>query len=149
MKTSSSSAIIRNWLNLAKRMQTNHRFAATNKCILTWLADSVLVLCCVSPLLRHSLGRTGIMPGLFGNRVVRVPMRKGSGNLLMTGLDDVHLSFRLFWSGIDYYELFTRVVIEMLAVHTDVLIDAGENSGLFSLVAAKLNSRIEEGYFEL
>ena len=108
----------------------------------------VLGACCGSPSLRHYFCRAGITPACFGDRVVRVPFRNGSDSLLIAGAGDVHLSFQLFWVGIDYYEPFTRTVIESLAMKTQVFIDVGANIGFFSLVAAKLNPRLKLVAFE-
>src|SRR5215469_15817835 len=91
----------------------------------TPIAKTVIALSCASPSLRHYFGRVGITPNRFGKRVVRVPFRERPGSLLIAGAADVHLSFCLFWIGIDYYEPFTRTVIEMLSTQTEVFIDVG------------------------
>jgi FkbM family methyltransferase len=80
--------------------------------------------------------------------VVRVPFRDQPGSLLIAGADDVHLSFQLFWVGIDYYEPFTRTVIEMLSAHVRTFIDVGANIGFFSLVAGALNPQLKLVAFE-
>jgi FkbM family methyltransferase len=116
--------------------------------ISTPIAKIVIALCCASPSLRHYLGRVGITPGRFGKRVVRVPLRDRPGSLLIAGAGDVHLSFQLFWVGIDYYEPFTRTVVEMLAARAEVFIDVGANIGFFSLVAGVLNPRLKVVAFE-
>src|SRR5712675_218072 len=102
-------------------------------------AKLVILLCCFVPFLRRFFSRIGITPARFGKRAVRVPISGRSTSLVITRAGSCHLSFQLFWRGINYYEPFTRTVIEMLARHTGVFIDVGANIGFFSLVAAKLN----------
>jgi FkbM family methyltransferase len=80
--------------------------------------------------------------------VVRVPLRSHSGSLFIAGAATVHLSFQLFWTGIDYYEPFTRTVIEMLASQTRFFFDVGANIGFFSLIAAKLTPSLKVIAFE-
>jgi FkbM family methyltransferase len=48
----------------------------------------------------------------------------------------------------NYYEPFTRTVLEELTRSQDVFIDVGANAGLFSLVAARLNPRLRGISFE-
>ena len=91
--------------------------------VTTPIAKIVIALSCASPSLRHFFGRVGITPALFGKRVVRVPLGGRPGSLLIAGAGEVHLSFQLFWVGIDYYEPFTRTVVEMLSARADVFID--------------------------
>jgi FkbM family methyltransferase len=112
------------------------------------IAKAVIMTCCVFPSLRGHFARAHVTPNHFGNRVVRVRFRNRSDGLLIAGAADVHLSFQLFWTGIDYYEPFTRTVIEMLARHTGAFIDVGANIGFFSLVAAKLNPLLRVFAFE-
>lgn len=114
----------------------------------TPIAKVVIALSCASPSLRHYLGRVGITPGRFGKRVVRVPLSDRPGSLLIAGANEVHLSFQLFWVGIDYYEPFTRTVVEMLSSRSGVFIDVGANIGFFSLVAGVLNPRLKVIAFE-
>src|SRR5207248_2014430 len=118
------------------------------KSITSPIAKMVIGLSCASPGLRSAFRRAGITPSRFGNRLVRVPFRSGPGSLRIAGAGDVHLSFQLFWSGIDYYEPFTRTVIELLARSSRVFIDVGANIGFFSLVAATLNPRLKVVAFE-
>ena len=112
------------------------------------IAKAVIATCCVFPSLRGHFARAHVTPNRFGNRVVRIPFRDRAGGLLIAGANDVHLSFQLFWTGIDYYEPFTRTVIEMLARHTGAFIDVGANIGFFSLIAAKLNPFLRVFAFE-
>jgi hypothetical protein len=88
---------------------------ALKKTILSPVRETLIAVNCAVDPFRSCLDRIGITPAHFGNRVVRVPIRKGSEPLLLTGADDVHLAFQLFWRGIDYYEPFTRTVIEGLS----------------------------------
>jgi FkbM family methyltransferase len=122
--------------------------STVKKFISSPFAKSVILLSCAIPSLRQCFGRVGVTPASFGNRVVRVPFRNRSGGLLIAGASDVHLSFQLFWSGIDYYEPFTRTVIELLATRTQVFIDVGANLGFFSLIAATVNPRLKLIAFE-
>ena len=48
----------------------------------------------------------------------------------------------------DYYEPFTRTVIEMLSPRAEVFIDVGANIGFFSLVAGVLSPRLKVVAFE-
>jgi FkbM family methyltransferase len=112
------------------------------------LARSVIGVCSAIPPLRSLSSRMGITPGCFGDRVVRVPFPNRSGGLLLAGANNVHLSFQLFWTGIDYYEPFTRTVIERLAMRSDFFIDVGANIGFFSLVAGTLNPQLKLVAFE-
>src|SRR5215469_7338724 len=114
----------------------------------TPIAKIVIALSSASPSLRHYFGRMGITPSRFGKRVVRVPFREQPASLLIAGAGDVHLSFQLFWVGMDYYEPFTRTVIEMLSGRAGVFIDVGANIGFFSLVAGVLNPRLKVVAFE-
>jgi FkbM family methyltransferase len=114
----------------------------------TPIAGIVIALSCASPSLRRGFGRMGITPRRFGKRVVRVPFRDRPGSLLIAGAGEVHLGFQLFWVGIDYYEPFTRTVIEMLSAQARVFIDVGANIGFFSLVAGVLNPQLKLVAFE-
>jgi FkbM family methyltransferase len=116
--------------------------------VATPIAKMLIVVSCLVPPLRHCFTRLGITPAHFGNRVVRVPIRNRSDSLLLTGAGSVHLTFQLFWRGIDYYEPFTRTVIEALASQAKVFVDVGANIGFFSLIAAKLNPSLEVIAFE-
>lgn len=112
------------------------------------IAKAVIATCCAFPSLRSSFARAHLTPNRFGARVVRIPFRNRAHSLLIAGAADVHLSFQLFWTGIDYYEPFTRTVIEMLAMQAQVFVDVGANIGFFSLVAAKLNPSVKVFAFE-
>jgi FkbM family methyltransferase len=79
---------------------------------------------------------------------VRVPISGRSTSLLITGAGTCHLSFQLFWRGINYYEPFTRTVIETLTASRELFVDVGANIGFFALVAAKLNPRLRVVAFE-
>jgi len=67
---------------------------------------------------------------------------------MIAGAGDVHLSFQLFWTGMDYYEPFTRTVIEMLAERSQSFIDVGANIGFFTMVAGSVNPRLRMFAFE-
>ena len=112
------------------------------------VAQMIVALSCGRPRLRRCFGRAGITPARFGNRLVPVPLQNGLGSLLFAGAGDVHLSFQLVWTGIDYYEPFTRTVIEMLGSLNEVFIDVGANIGFFSMVAGKVNPRLQVVAFE-
>jgi FkbM family methyltransferase len=111
-------------------------------------AKGVIALCSAMPALRPFFSAMRMTPANFGDRVVRVPLRPHRQSLRMTGAESVHLVYQLFWSGIDYYEPFTRLIVENLTASTDCFIDVGANVGLFSLVAAKLNPRLKVFAFE-
>lgn len=94
------------------------------------IAKTVIALSCASPRLRGCFARARVTPNRFGKKVVPVALGKGR-NLLIAGAADVHLSFQLFWVGIDYYEPFTRTVIECLGMRSEFFIDVGANIGFF------------------
>jgi FkbM family methyltransferase len=111
-------------------------------------AKLVIPVCCLVPSLRAFFSRIDITPARFGGRAVRVPISGHSTSLVITRADTCHLSFQLFWRGINYYEPFTRTVIEMLTASRDLFVDVGANIGFFALVAAKLNPRLRVIAFE-
>src|SRR4051812_2417116 len=111
-------------------------------------AKLVTRVCCLVPFLRACFSRIGITPARFGNRAVRVGIPGRSTSLVLTGAGTCHLSFQLFWRGINYYEPFTRTVIEMLTASRELFLDVGANIGFFALVAAKLNPRLRVVAFE-
>jgi FkbM family methyltransferase len=111
-------------------------------------AKAVLLACCAMPTLRPCFARLGMTPSRFASRAARVGIPGGSTNLLLTGMNDNHLSFQLFWRGMDYYEPFTRKVIECLTASSRFFVDVGANIGFFSLVASKLNSQLRAFAFE-
>src|SRR2546423_13323743 len=112
------------------------------------VAKGVIAMCSAMPWVRRLFVGMGMTPSTFGTRAVRVPLGPHGQSLRMTGTDRVHLVFQLFWSGIDYYEPFTRLTVESLTASTDCLIDVGANVGLFSLVAGKLYPRVKVFAFE-
>ena len=124
------------------------RAAMLKKIIIAWVGKLVIAVCRPFPSVRRFCARAGITPAHFGNRAVRLPIPRHSKSILMTGAATNHLPFRLFWSGTDYYEPFTRTVIEMLTASSEVFIDVGANTGFFSLVAATLNPRLALIAFE-
>src|SRR5205814_10624887 len=111
-------------------------------------AKLVILLCCFVPFLRRFFSSIGITPARFGKRAVRVPIPGRSKSLVISRAGSCHLSFQLFWRGINYYEPFTRTVIEMLTASRDLFVDVGANIGFFALVAAKLNPRLRVIAFE-
>ena len=111
-------------------------------------AKAVLLACCAMPALRPRFARLGMTPSRFACRAARIGIPGRSSNLLITGMDDNHLSFQLFWTGMDYYEPFTRKVIECLTASSRVFLDVGANIGFFSMVAAKLNPQLRTFAFE-
>src|SRR5947208_11514716 len=117
--------------------------------LLSVLATKLVIpFCCLFPFLRPWLSRLGITPAGLGKRAVRVPIPGRSTSLVIAGAGTCHLSFQLFWRGINYYEPFTRTVIEMLTASRDLFVDVGANIGFFALVAAKLNPRLRVIAFE-
>lgn len=100
------------------------------------------------PALRPCFVRVGVTPARFGNRPSRVALPGHSETLLITGMGENNLSYRLFWDGMNYYEPFTRTVIERLTASSQFFVDIGANIGLFSLVAAKLNPQLRVFSFE-
>jgi len=112
------------------------------------VGKSVIAVCSAIPSLRSRLSNIGITPSCFGNRAVRVPFSDREGSLMIAGASDVHLSFQLFWTGMDYYEPFTRTVIETLAMSSEAFMDVGANIGFFSLVAGTANPRLRSFAFE-
>jgi len=111
-------------------------------------AKLVILVCRFVPFLRSCFSRIGITPARFGRRAVRVPISGHSTSLVITGAGTCHLSFQLFWRGINYYEPFTRTVIEMLTASRELFVDVGANIGFFALIAAKLNPRLRVIAFE-
>src|SRR5712671_6203908 len=111
-------------------------------------SNFVILVCCFVPFLRSCFSRIGVTPARFGRRAVRVPISGRSTSLVITRAGSCHLSFQLFWRGINYYEPFTRTVIEMLTASRDLFVDVGANIGFFALVAAKLNPRLRVIAFE-
>ena len=112
------------------------------------LGQSIIAACCAAPALRKPFAAVGVTPAHFGERTVAIPFPGRREKLLITGVGRNHLSFQLFWRGMNYYEPFTRTVLEGLTASRDVFIDVGANAGLFSLVAAKLNPALRAISFE-
>jgi FkbM family methyltransferase len=112
------------------------------------LEKLLILVCRIFPFLRSFFSRVGITPARFGTRAVRVRIPGRSASVLITGGATNHLSFQLFWRGMNYYEPFTRTVIEMLTPSRELFIDVGANIGLFSLVVAKLNPQLRVVAFE-
>ena len=112
------------------------------------VGKSVIAVCSAIPALRSQFSNIGITPAYFGSRTVRVPFSDRDGSLMIAGAGDVHLSFQLFWTGIDYYEPFTRTVIERLAKRSQAFIDVGANIGFFSMVAGTVNPELRMFSFE-
>jgi FkbM family methyltransferase len=112
------------------------------------VGKSLIAVCSAIPALRSPLSNMGITPSCFGNRTVRVPFTDRSGGLMIAGGGNVHLSFQLFWTGMDYYEPFTRTVIENLAMKSRAFIDVGANIGFFTLVAGAVNPQLRQFAFE-
>jgi FkbM family methyltransferase len=136
-------------INFTSLAGNRPQFLSTAKSFISdRVAKVVIALCSASPSLRHCCARAGITPARFGKRVVRVPFRDRPGSLLIAGAGEVHMCFQLFWVGMDYYEPFTRTVIEMLAKQARVFIDVGANVGFFSLVAGSVNPDLKLVAFE-
>jgi FkbM family methyltransferase len=119
-----------------------------DKAIKEPLAHSIIAACCTLPSLRRSFAAAGVTPARFGERAVAIPFPDRRDKLVITGAGTNHLSFQLFWRGMNYYEPFTRTVLEGLTSSRDVFIDVGANAGFFSLVTAKLNPRLRAVAFE-
>src|SRR5262245_48281136 len=83
-------------------------------------ATLIILVCSFIPRLRPCFSRLGITPARFGRGAVRVPIAGRSTRLAITGAGTCHLSFQLFWRGINYYEPFTRTVIEMLTASREL-----------------------------
>ncbi len=118
------------------------------KVLLMPVAKALIKACRFFPSLRPGFSRIGITPRYFGTLPVRIPIPESYAELLMSGADDNDLSFQLFWQGIDYYEPFSRTAIEMLTASRPLFIDVGANIGFFSLVASKLNPKLQVIAFE-
>jgi FkbM family methyltransferase len=76
---------------------------------------------------------------------VQIP---GEQSVKFTHVSDNHLTFRLFWLGIDHYEPITTRVLTELIEPGDTFIDAGANIGFFSLVMARLKPGLNVIAFE-
>ena len=112
------------------------------------VAKAIITGCCMAPALRRGFARLGVTPARFGERPVRIPFSSHPEDVALIGAGTNHLTFQLFWRGINYYEPFTRMVIEALTRSRDIFIDVGANAGFFSLVAAKLNPGLQAIAFE-
>ena len=125
-----------------------HQAVPLQSFIAASIGRGVIGACSPFPALRRTFAKVGITPAHFGNRAVRMQIPKSSKSFLMTGADTNHLTFQLFWGGTDYYEPFTRKVIETLTASAKVFIDVGANVGFFSLVAATVNPQLTLIAFE-
>ena len=85
--------------------------------------------------------------GVFGDRVVRIPVEQGR-ELRLTHIDDSYLAFELFWRGVNYYEPITRRLLEALLQPDATFVDVGAHIGFFSLVIASSLSRPKVIAFE-
>jgi FkbM family methyltransferase len=112
------------------------------------VAKTVIMASSAMPALRTCFARVGVTPARFGNRASRVPLPGRSDSLLFTGMDENNLTYRLFWGGMNYYEPFTRTLIEHLTASSQFFVDIGANIGFFTLVAAKLNPQLRVFAFE-
>jgi FkbM family methyltransferase len=118
------------------------------KIVPAMVSHLILAPCDKVLFLRRFFASAGITPNHFGKRAVRVPIPNYAGELRISGAATHHLSFQMFWRGINYYEPFTRTVIEWLARSTEFFFDVGANIGFFSLIAAKMNPRLRVIAFE-
>src|SRR5438045_6929091 len=123
-------------LHVPDLLPQTHHAAALKKIATARVGKLVIAACRPFPSLRRVFASAGITPSHFGNRPVRLPIPHHSKSMLMAGAGQNHLPYQLFWSGTNYYEPFTRTVIEMLTASSEVFIDIGANVGFFSVVAA-------------
>ena len=112
------------------------------------VGQALVALCSAIPSLRSLFASAGVTPSQFGQRAVPVQIPGRAEHLLFTGVGNHHLTFQLFWRGMNYYEPFTRTTIEAIAGTSDWFIDVGANIGLFSLVAARVNPTLKVVAFE-
>src|SRR4051812_7386100 len=95
-------------VNLAGLPSEAHLPTLLKKTTIDCLGKLVIGGCSPLPFLRPLFAKAGITPANFGNRAVRIPIPNSSKTLLMSGADKNCLTYRLFWSGTNYYEPFTR-----------------------------------------
>jgi FkbM family methyltransferase len=102
-----------------------------------FIGKSLINACDVVPGIRTRLCRWGLRTRQewFGRRVVKI--RGPSGHhFKLASVAENYLSFQLFWSGAQFYEPITAMVIKELVQPGGVFIDAGANIGFHSLFLA-------------
>ena len=99
-----------------------------------------------------SAGQTGAIPGWLYQRLpveidfpVRVP--NGSSFQYFSSYKDA-IGRHLFWGGLDSYEPETMRIFYKLAERSDLVLDIGAYTGLFTLVAATANRNLQVIAFE-
>src|SRR5438270_4473504 len=99
-------------VGIPQLLRETHNAAALKKILTAWAGKLLITACCPCPSLRRFFARAGVTPAHFGNRAVRLPIPDHSKSVMMAGAGKNHLAHQLFWSGTNYYEPFTRTVIE-------------------------------------
>ena len=85
--------------------------------------------------------------GLFGNRVVSIPIEHRPP-LRLTTVDESYLAFQLFWRGLNYYEPITRLLLARLLPPGATFLDVGAHHGFFALTTALLPDDVRVIAFE-
>lgn len=102
------------------------------------------------PLCRRWLAPWGrrTRPEWFDGRIVCASSEATGRRLRLASYGKNHLSFELFWRGLDYYEPLTAALLRLLAGPRGLFVDVGANVGFHTLMLGSVRPDLDIVAFE-